>query len=57
MHRFQTILSLITNPIRSHIPAVLAAVVPHVIFQNPIFQLSSSKNHSILNIYLKKVIG
>ncbi len=49
MHRFQTALLLITNPIRSRIPAILTAVIPHVernlyvIFQNPTFQLSSSE--------------
>ncbi len=49
MHRFQTVLSLITNPIRSHIPTILAVVIPHVernrcvIFQDPTVQLSSSE--------------
>jgi hypothetical protein len=49
MHRFQTVLSLIKNPIRPHIPTILAVVIPHVernryvIFQDPTVQLSSSE--------------
>lgn len=41
MRRFQTALLLISNPIRSRIPSILSAVLPHVernlyvIFQNP----------------------
>lgn len=49
MHRFQSALLLITNPIRSRIPSILSAVIPYVernlyvIVQNPNFQLSSSE--------------
>ena len=50
MHRVQTALLLITNPIRSRIPSILSAVIPYVernlyvIFQNPNLQSSSEKS-------------
>jgi hypothetical protein len=50
IRRFQTALLLITNPIRSRIPSILSAVIPHVernlyvVFQNPNFQLPSSSS-------------
>lgn len=48
IRRFQTALLLITNPIRSRIPSILSAVIPHVesnlyiIVQNPSVHLSTS---------------
>jgi hypothetical protein len=49
MRRFQTALLLITNPIRSRIPSILSAVIPHVernlyvVVQNPNSQSPSEK--------------
>jgi hypothetical protein len=53
MRRFQTALLLITNPIRSHIPSILSAVIPYVernlyvIFQNPTSNSSSEKSFDV----------
>lgn len=53
IRRFQTALLLITNPIRSRIPSILSAVLPHVernlyvIFQNPNGSLPVSTEKSI----------
>ena len=48
IRRFQSALLLITNPIRSRIPSILSAVIPHVernlyiIVQNPALHFSAS---------------